>query len=287
MDGAKFASTQGSGIDALIRLVQARLSEGKLPLPTLPDLALRIDALVGTETVGAGDVATAISQDPATAARLIQAANSAYAASRVRVQSTQAAVTRLGLAYARALVHRVALEQMFLARTHELQRLAHDCWHSSLEVAALSEALARECSDLAPETGMTAGLLHRVGVLPLIRLFDAEPALLEDDTQLEPIAEAVGPAIGQALLAHWSFPRLLQEIPTLSGQPDYHHTGPADYADVVLAARFGSAVANGTGTSTTPPEHALEKLGLDTDGAFLETPAIHRAYTSARERLEC
>lgn len=284
MDGAKLATPTGSQ-SALIQLVQERLAAGQLPLPTLPDLALRIDAIVGAEAVGAADVATAISQDPATAARLIQAANSAYAASRVRVQSTQAAVTRLGLAYSRALVHRVALEQMFLARSQALQRLAHDSWTNSLDVAALSEALARECTDLAPDTAMTAGLLHQVGVLPLIRLFDTEPELMEGATVIETVAAAVAPAIGQVLLAHWSFPRLLQEIPVQAMLPDYHHIGPTDYADVVLAARYGGALANGEAPPV--PTHALHKLGLDTGGAFLEVPTIQRARESARQRLEC
>ncbi|WP_052367401.1 HDOD domain-containing protein [Algiphilus aromaticivorans] len=285
MDGANLATPTGSQ-SALIQLVQERLAAGQLPLPTLPDLALRIDAIVGAEAVGAADVATAISQDPATAARLIQAANSAYAASRVRVQSTQAAVTRLGLAYSRALVHRVALEQMFLARSYDLQRLAQECWRVSLDVAALSEALARECSDLAPETAMTAGLLHRVGLLPLIRLFDDEPELLDDETQLEPVATAVGPSIGRDLLAHWSFPRLLQEIPELAVMPDYQHTGPSDYADLVLTARYGCALAAGE-SAPTVPVHALGKLGLAPGRAFLQASTIRLAHEKARQRLEC
>lgn len=285
MDGAKLAA-HTDGQSALIQLVRTRLAAGQLPLPTLPDLALRIDAIVGTQAAGAADVAAAISQDPATAARLIQAANSAYAASRVRVQSMQAAVTRLGLAYTRALVHRVALEQMFLARSQGLQRLARDCWSASLDVAALSEALARECTDLAPETAMTAGLLHQVGVLPLIRLFDAEPELMDGATDVEAVAAAVAPAIGQALLAHWSFPRLLQEVPTLAVMTDYHHIGPADYADVVLTAGYGRALDSGEDAPSVPT-HALHKLGLDTGGAFLQTPSILRARESARQRLEC
>jgi HD-like signal output (HDOD) protein len=285
MDGASLAAPTSSQ-NALIRLVQTRLAAGQLPLPTLPDLALRIDAIAGTEAAGAADVAAAISQDPATAARLIQAANSAYAASRVRVQSMQAAVTRLGLAYTRALVHRVALEQMFLARTHALQRLARQCWVISLDVAALSEALARECTDLAPETAMTAGLLHRVGVLPLIRLFDAEPGLMEEESDADTVAATTAPAIGRSLLAHWCFPRLLQEIPTLAAAPDYHHIGPADYADVVLTACYGRALQDGEG-SPAVPAHALDKLGLGAGGAFLETPGILRARELARQRLEC
>lgn len=268
----------------LVADVRARLAAGRLPMPTLPDLAMRIDALVGSPDACATDVAGAVTQDPAIAARLVHAANSAFSASRVRVQTVQAAVTRLGLAYTRALVHRLAVEQMFLARQSSLREFARRLWHRSLGVAALSEALARECTGFRPETAMLGGLLHMVGALPLIRLLDDMPAADLSPAAIDELVSATHPEIGRALLARWAFPGMLQEIPPIVADPHRHHGGAAEIADVVIVAVHGWLLHEGDAPAVAPIS-ALEKMGLDAEGHFLDAPPIRQAHESARARL--
>lgn len=266
------------------RIAHTALSTDTLKMPTLPDLALAINHAVQNDA-GPTEIAAAITRDPAIAAAVIKAANSAYSASRTRVQSIQAAVTRLGMHYVRTLVNRLVLQQMFLAKDDELQLLARRSWELSIETAAVSDALARTCTDLQADTAMLAGLLHMVGVLPLIRLAD-ETAKNSTSNQeniaalLEMQSES-----GLLLLKAWGFPQLLWEVPVEATAADRHHHGPADYCDVVLAARFfAETTLLPEASQRLPPIQVFAKLGIQVLEATMPA-SLQAACIDSRERL--
>lgn len=269
---------------AIADALRAEVAAGNVVLPTLPDLALQINDLTQSDKATAANVSTAIARDPAIAARIIQSANSAYSASRTRAQSVQAAVTRLGLQYTRSLVNRISLEQMFLARSPLLQRIARDTWTRSLGVAALSEAIARERSDLPPDTAMLAGLLHRIGALPLIRIADDKLHLAENEAAFVAAVEDMHPALGQMLLKRWQFPPMFHDIPVAASHAQRFHAGAADLPDVVVAAKYGWSIDRDG--DADPSLSALDRLGLVPGVNFLERNELAEAYERAAQRLD-
>jgi len=269
---------------AIVEALRGHVAAGNVVLPTLPDLALQINDLTQSDKATAANVSAAITRDPAIAARIIQSANSAFSASRNRAQSVQAAVTRLGLQYTRSLVNRISLEQMFLARSPLLQRTARETWTKSLGVAALSEAIARERTDLPADTAMLAGLLHRIGALPLIRIADEHPHLAENEAAFLVALEDMHPALGQMLLKRWQFPLLFHDIPVAASHAQRFHAGAADLPDVVVAAKYGWSIDRDA--DADPSLSALDRLGLVPGVNFLERNELTDAFERAAERLD-
>lgn len=223
--------------DRLYRAVVDALAHDRLTLPTLPEVALGIRRLLRQdERVTASRLADEIHRDPAIAVRLLRIANSAAVRGGHKVDTVQQAVTRLGFDYTRMLVDGLALEQMFQARVPLIQTRMLECWHGSLAVAALARALAEHCTLLRADLAMLAGLVHQVGVLPILKFAERHLDDVSSPAALDETIEQLAPRIGRVVLQAWHFPMELIDVPLL--WPDFvrEHGDAADYADVVAVA---------------------------------------------------
>ncbi|MFP5307155.1 MAG: HDOD domain-containing protein [Gammaproteobacteria bacterium] len=218
------------------RIVVDALARDRLVLPTLPEVALCIHELLQRDDVTSNQLAAEVQRDPAIAVRLIRVANSAAMRSGRSVESIQQAVTRLGLQYTRLLVNGLALEQMFSAGNDMLKDRLARCWRDSVDVAALARALAAQCTLLPPEMAMLAGLIHRVGELPILKMAEQHQSAIDTPQALDEVVERLAPRIGRMVLQAWSFPADLVDVPVLWRDCARDHPGAADHADVVAVA---------------------------------------------------
>ncbi|MES0873576.1 HDOD domain-containing protein [Sinimarinibacterium thermocellulolyticum] len=266
--------------DRFYRVVVDALAHDRLTLPTLPEVAHSIRCLVRNEAVSAARLAREILRDPAIAVRLIRVANSAAMRGGHRVDSVQQAVTRLGFEYTRMLVDGLALEQMFRARDRELHERLLLCWRDSVEVAALARALAEQCTLLQPEMAMLAGLVHRVGVLPIVKLAQVHAHTIDSDRALDETIDALAPRIGRMILQAWHFPTELVEVPALWPDLTRDHDGAADYADVVTVAVLR---LRGAPDAYAP---AYRKLDLEAGFALDESGPLAGSYRDCLQQLQ-
>lgn len=248
----------------LNELVDA-IKNDRLTLPTLPEVALRIRDVANNPEVNSNALATVIGQDVALTARIIKVANSPLLRGAVTVDNLQLAITRMGISFIRNLATGLAMEQMFQA-THDLvdQRLRQS-WEHSLEVAAISHVLASNFTNLKPDQATLAGLIHQIGMLPILTLAEENPEILEKEVVLDKIINRLHGRVGRAIMKAWEFPAELLDVPTgcldLTRQSD----GPgADYVDVVTVAKIQSYTEDITpypdlDASTVP---AFARLGL-------------------------
>lgn len=250
--------------DRFYRIVVDALTHDRLTLPTLPEVALRIQELLRTDEVSIARVVKEIQSDPALTVRLLRVANSAAVRGGRNVDSIQQAVTRLGLEYTRLLVNGLVLEQMFRSDNPALRERLRRCWCESVEVAALARAVAAHCTLLQPEMAMLGGLVHRIGTLPILRMAEAHAELIPSPEALDEVIGELCPRVGKMVLRAWNFPVELVELPALWPQLDRDHGGVADYADVVIVAvtRLRSHYGQHE-IAVRPPTFA--KLDLETD----------------------
>ena len=61
---------------ALISKIKSELEAGRLVLPSLPEIVVRVRQAVNNDEVGLGDIVKLIQLDPSLTARLVQIANS-------------------------------------------------------------------------------------------------------------------------------------------------------------------------------------------------------------------
>lgn len=221
--------------DRFYQAVIEALAHDRLTLPTLPDVALRIRDCCDAPDASAAKLAGELSRDAAMAARILRVANSAGQGARSRVESPQAAVTRLGLQLTRLLVTGFAVEQSFACKSPELRLRLRSHWSQSIEIAALARVLAKHFTVLKPDLAMLAGLMHDIGALAILRAADQSPQP-PGPAALEDVIEKLGGRAGELVLRAWEFPPEIVPVPVQALDFRRWHEGPADYADVVTVA---------------------------------------------------
>ena len=125
--------------------LQTAISEKRITLPTLPEVALRVRDAVEQENSTAHEIADMVGTDAALSTRLLQVANSPLYRGRVPIESIQMAVTRLGMKLVRSLVVSLAMKQIFQATSDVLDSRLRAIWEKSVEIAA---RLVREVKDV-------------------------------------------------------------------------------------------------------------------------------------------
>lgn len=226
--------------DRLFRAVVDALTQDRLTLPTLPEVAMRIGQATQDERATASGLAAEIGRDPAIAVRLLRVANSSALSAGRKIDNIQQAVTRLGMGLVRSLVTGLALEQLFFSRAPALKERLRKTWANSLEVAALAQVLASHCTVLRPEMAMLAGLSHEIGALPVIRMAESFGEDVTDMAALDRVIRNLQPRVGRMVLQAWDFPAELVEVPSRWMDFGRTHDGPADYIDVVTVAALQS-----------------------------------------------
>ncbi|MGS0729536.1 HDOD domain-containing protein, partial [Shewanella sp. 0m-11] len=151
-----------------------KLKSDSLVLPTLPEVAMRVQEVVGQEDVSLKDVASIIGQDAAISARVIRIANSAMYSRGVPADNVNAAINRIGLMQIKSIVTSVAMEQLFISTNQMVWEVMDEVWSSSIDVTAAACAMLQSYnanhpgSKLNIDTMTLAGLVHNIGALPVL-----------------------------------------------------------------------------------------------------------------------
>lgn len=199
-------------MQSIIAQLQDDIHHNKIKLPTQPEIAVKIREIEEDENILPAKVASIISLDPGLAARIIRIANSPLMRGKTEISSLHNAVTRLGLNFVCHTVVGLAMEQIFQA-THELvDKYMYQVWNESTEVAAYSHVIAKNFTSLPPEMASLAGLMHRVGILPILTYAQDHDELLEDEKLLKELIHSYHPTIGESILKTWDFPEEIVNI---------------------------------------------------------------------------
>ncbi|HDY85167.1 hypothetical protein LCGC14_1604300 [marine sediment metagenome] len=264
--------------------ILADLENGTLVLPTLPEVALKVRDVVDDPEATSAKLADIIITDPALSTRLLKVANSALYRGRVPVESVQMAVSRLGLKMVRNLVTSLVMEQMFQATSNRLEKRLHDLWEHSTEVAAISQVIAAQQVGIKSDEAMLAGLIHSIGVLPILMKAEDSPAILQDSAQLDILIDSLYPRIGAAILKSWKFPESL--IAVAAEHTNYDRDTGSDEPDLVDVIQVAS-IQSYTNTEKALSEEQLEqvkafkKLNIDTSINVTELEENSAEYAEA------
>lgn len=220
--------------------VNQALQNDRIQLPSLPAIALKAIQTIDREDVDVPEVAKLVLTDPAIAAKLIRAANSAVFYGRGEVQTCERAVMRLGLRSTRQLVVAFALREVFNVKAPALRSRMEALWQRSTHVAAVALVLSRKLRRFNADEAQLAGLLHRIGVVPVLNYAASNPSLAEDADRLDYIAEELCPVLSERMLKAWNFP---EELITVARDAGLWWRDPApepELADLVLIAEYVS-----------------------------------------------
>lgn len=206
-----------------------------LVLPTLPEVALNIRKAAENPEISVSNLSKVIGRDTALSARLIKVVNSPMLRATREVTDLHTAITRLGVNYSSNLAIGLVMEQIFHARSEVVEQKMRDVWRQSLEVAGICYTLCRRHTLLKPDQAALGGLVHQIGVLPILTYAEEHNELLSDPISLNHVIDSIHPLIGDKLLAGWEFPEMLLKIPG-QYQDFSRQTKATDYIDLVQIA---------------------------------------------------
>lgn len=214
----------------------------QLILPTLPEVALKVREVVEDDNVSARQVADVVATDAALSARLIQVANSPVYRGKNPIEDIQQAIARMGFTVTRDIVTSLAMKQMFQATHEETDRRLRETWEHSTEVAAISSVLAKQFTKLKADQAMLAGLVHDIGILPILVEAEEFPELLEDAGLLDKYIDEIHAKLGKLILENWEFPAELIAVAAEHEDLDRDSGDKIDYVDIVQVANIQSRI---------------------------------------------
>ena len=213
------------------------LEHDRLPLPTLPEVALKVRDTADDENASISEVSRMIETDAALSARIVQVGNSALYRGLSPAETVQAAAMRMGLDTVRSLATSLAMKQLFQATHPVIDVHLRQAWKQSTDVAALSAVLAKNTPGLQADRALLAGLTHCIGLSPILVKAESDPELLANPQQLEHLLFKLYPRIGKRILENWGFSDALIKVPAehLNTERD-GDDGKPDYVDIVQVA---------------------------------------------------
>jgi HD-like signal output (HDOD) protein len=255
-----------AGAFEFIRSLATELSDGRIDLPSFPEIAVRVRRILSDPKSSVDQVVRVVGSEPALAARLLRIANSASLnRSGKTVTDLRAAINRIGYNMVRSASISFAMAQ--IRNSNKLAGLEHhlqDLWKRSTVVAAYAYVLARSCSRVNPDEAMLTGMMHAIGKLYVLTRAAAHPELFTSEGTLDQIVGEWHASIGKAILENWDFPESMARAVGEQEELDRTDRETADLRDVVaiavLMGRYGEdAAALGPVLDGVP---AAARLGL-------------------------
>lgn len=273
-------------VDKLIGGLMADLKANRIKLPTLPQVAIKINDAIENPDATPKSVAKVIGTDIALSARLIQVANSPMVRGSAPAENIQAAVTRMGLRMVRDLVTAFLVRQLFHTKYPELRQRMAVLWNHSAHVAAISHVLASRFTNLRPEEAMLAGLVHDIGKLPIIAKAENMPGLISHPIALDKISERLHTTIGKVITQSWHFsPELVTAVAEHENLE--RNSLQLDYADVVTVANLHSYAGKDhpLAKANWAKVPAFKKLKLDPDTSISVLAEAHEEIANIQQLL--
>jgi HD-like signal output (HDOD) protein len=215
------------------------IEKNRIKLPTLPAISLEALLVVNDAGSSMADVARIIAKDTSMAARLVRYANSPLYRGVSTVTSVKSAVTRIGFDAVKNAILTLAMKDVFTSHNRSIQSRMEALWQHSVAVASRATTLAGHFHHLNADEAMLAGLIHDVGVIPILLKASEYEQLLEKESNLDKVIRKLHMPIGKFLLSHWNFDPIMVDV---AGQHDkldrVSPTGEVDYVDLIQVSNI-------------------------------------------------
>lgn len=247
-----------------VKLLAQELSQGRVDLPSVPDIVLKMQRALANENVSNETVVKVLSAEPVLASKLLNMANSAALnTSGRKIADVRMAVARVGFNIVRSAALSFAIEQIKAAvQFKHLEPMLDALWKHSVHVAAISHVVARRFTSLNGDTALLAGLMHNVGRIYILTRASSHPTLFADQLTYQSIVRDWHTNVAKALLENWQVAEEI--IDAVSNHEDLNREvrGPVTLTDVVaLSTLLQQHLANGALRDPTEPlVWALKRL---------------------------
>jgi len=236
---------------ATVQLYQDLMTDS-ICLPSLPEVAQKIQKVFHDDNADANQLAGVIMTDPAITGKLIKIANSPVYQGVASTDTLQAAVVRLGMDVTYKQVMAYAANGLFKSQSGVAVKRMEKLWEHSRKVAAISRILAKNTGLFDPDQAMLAGLMHDLGVIVIVGYLDQFEETLASPELIEETIQVMRPQITGLLMNKWNF---TEEMVTVAEECEdwfRNKSDTADLCDLIIVAQYHSLMGT-TEMSLMPP----------------------------------
>jgi HD-like signal output (HDOD) protein len=261
----------------LLTILLDRIEQNKLILPTLPGIALAVSDAAHNPDVSLASIADVIAKDVGMSARMIHVSNSALYAPRTRIETLTTAVTRIGLSRIKNIACSIAMEQLFFCQSDVVFDYFDRAWNNNVEVSSAAVAALTVYKErqprhgLRPDTLALMGLMHNIGVLPILTLADQYGDRFSEPADLDEAVAKLSKQIGVAIVEAWGFDSQYAVIIENWDNLDYR-TESVDHLDFVRIGAVYAGLIEGDKEALLAP--AVEKGILESIGELDGRPFV-------------
>lgn len=265
LDYAEFDTLPaGDSSLSLLNEITALYKSKSITLPSIPETAIYINTALDNDDISIEKLAQKIQMDPVIAARVVQVANSALYGGGNKNDSIQDAIKKIGLEGVRTIVMGVVLRDLFMPNTEVVIKRMAQFYEHSIRIGVICYELAKRLPGLDPDHAFLAGILHDIGVVPILVVADGHTELAYKTSNLELVLSQLKSYIGGMVLQQWEFDQ--EYIDIAKHANDWkRNVAKGDYCDLVQVALMHSHLVGGPKIDG-PELHklpAFKRLGLD------------------------
>lgn len=218
------------------------MQSNDLLLPTIPDVAFKIRRAINDDYASVSSIARIVQIDPSITARLIQISNSPMYMGRKKNESCPEALTRLGLKAAQDIVTTFAMKSLFNAKSPIIRQKMAELWTHSSYIASVSAVFAHKIPGFDPDRAMLAGLIHDIGIVPILTYADNHPDIIAQPKDLVETVKQLRTDIGVQIIRQWDFPEDFEDVVINAENWFRNDNNPSSYADIVMISQLHSFI---------------------------------------------
>lgn len=250
----------------IIADIENKFLQDKITLPSLPEMALHIQSELADENLSVNKLSSIIQSDPVISTRIIKVANSPIFGINKNITSIKKAITIIGMDAVHAIVISVVLRDLFKPESDLIKKMMARYYEHSMRIGVISYVLAKGMTGYNRDHAFLAGLLHDIGVIPLLVVADSHPELSHQAENLDAIIEQLKGKVGSMLLKNWGFDEGLCNVAAHAYDWQWQSTENSfDYIGLVQVALMHSSLVGGDKIKGPPlcDIPAFKNLGLD------------------------
>ena len=210
----------------------------RLKLPSLPEIALKVKSAIAKDDVSIDDIAHIAESDPAIVTRLIQVANSPLTRGIDTVNSIRDAIVRMGLSMTQNLIISLSVKQLFETKQQILKVRMKELYDHSVEIAAISFALSKKLNCFDPDKILLAGLVHDIGVIPVLTYIDETGLEIQSEKEVDVIVAKLRAAVGVMVIKNWALPEGMITVVENAENWFRNASDELDMTDIILVAQM-------------------------------------------------
>jgi len=228
-------------------LVELSLRTGRIILPPIPDVVIRIQKMTTEESTTISDIANCLADDPSLAAVVIRIANSVIFNRRnITCNDLITAVSRLGIMRVRDIVTAQSIEQIkhSINLSHCCNKMLAQSASVSRELGATMVLVVQAFRELEPEKykhleqekALLVGLLADIGLFCLVNeyhMYLEKGNYLDQDIALQ-VFQSRCSETSNLVLKQWGFDEDFLEV--CRNKPSTHGSFEVSYLDVARIA---------------------------------------------------